>query len=72
MPSIPYLQLLLQPAQFPPDTGVLLGHFLAEALLKHGLTQGLGQLHVKPVQAKHMSGHGGEVPGAGEDRGWQR
>lgn len=55
MPPTPYLQLLLELAQLPPDAGVLLGHFLAESLLKHRLTQGLGELHVKPVQAERVS-----------------
>lgn len=59
MSPIPYLQLLLKLAEFPPHAGVLLRHFLTEALLKHRLTQGLGQLHVKPVQAEHVSWHPG-------------
>ena len=71
----PHLQVLLKLAQLAPDAGVLLGHFLAEALLKHGLSQGLGQLRVKPVRAERGSwprggcawaGGGGGKAGAGE------
>ena len=65
MPPIPYLQLLLKLAQFPPDASVLLGHLLTESLLKHTLTQGLGELHVKPAQAEHMSWHRGTAPKLG-------
>ena len=69
----PHLQELLKPAQLAPGAAVLLGHFLAEALLKHALPQGLGQLRVKPVQAEHGSWHPGVggVPGAGQGWDWR-
>lgn len=69
----PHLQELLKPAQLTPGAGVLLGHFLTEALLKHALPQGLGQLRVKPVQAEHRSWHPGVggAPGAGQGWDWR-
>lgn len=70
---MPHLQELLKLAQLAPDAGVLLGHFLTEALLKHALPQGLGQLRVKPVQAEHGSWHPGVggAPGAGQGWDWR-
>lgn len=70
MPPLPYRQLLLELAQFPPDAGVLLGHLLAESLLKHTLTQGLRELQVEPARAEHTSWPQGGAPGPGEGRGW--
>ena len=66
----PHLQELLKLSQLAPDAGVLLGHFLTEALLKHALSQGLGQLRVKPVQVEHGSWHPGVGGAPGAEQGW--
>ena len=66
----PHLQELLKLAQLAPDAGVLLGHFLTEALLKHALPQGLGQLRVKPVQGERGSWHPGVGGAPGAEQGW--
>lgn len=61
-PAGPCLQALPQAAQLELQAGVLLRHFLTEALLKGRLPQRLGQLQVKPARKHGFWGAGGAQP----------